>query len=117
MPVHPTDGWPESSSQDAPDLGLIAAEGEEGVAQIVEAVGEIAEARGVTYPQIALAWLRVQPVVSSVIIGVRTLAQLEDNLGAANLELTPAELAKLDAASTLPEMYPYRFLENYQRTL
>jgi aryl-alcohol dehydrogenase-like predicted oxidoreductase len=85
--------------------------------QIVEAVGEIAEARGVTYPQIALAWLRAQPAVCSVIIGVRTLAHLEDNLGAVELELTPDELARLDTASAMPELYPYRFLENYQRTL
>jgi aryl-alcohol dehydrogenase-like predicted oxidoreductase len=85
--------------------------------QIVEAVGEIAEARNVSYAQVALAWLQAQPAVSSVIIGVRTMAHLEDNLGAVELELTPDELAGLDSASAMPELYPYRFLENYQRRL
>jgi aryl-alcohol dehydrogenase-like predicted oxidoreductase len=85
--------------------------------QIVEAVGEIVEARNVSYSQVALAWLRVQPAVTSVIIGVRTMAHLVDNLGALEIELTPDELARLDRASALPELYPYRFLENYQRTL
>ena len=80
---------------------------------IVDAVGEIAEARGATYSQIAVAWTRAQPTIASVIVGVRTMAQLEDNLGAAELNLTVDELAKLDQASALPEMYPYRFQRDY----
>jgi aryl-alcohol dehydrogenase-like predicted oxidoreductase len=75
------------------------------------------EARIVPYSQVALAWLRVQPAVSSVIIGVRTMAHLEDNLGALEIDLTADELARLDAASALPKLYPYRFRENYQRAL
>lgn len=80
---------------------------------IIDAVGEIAEARGATTSQIALAWVRTQPAVSSVIIGVRTLSQLEDNLQAAGIDLTAAELAQLDQVSRMPELYPYRFLQNY----
>ena len=80
---------------------------------IIDIVGEIAEARGATYSQVALAWARVQPAVSSVIIGVRTMAQLDDNLGATDFDLTGEELAKLDKVSALPELYPYRFIENY----
>ena len=80
---------------------------------IIETVGDIAEAHGATYAQIALAWLRAQPTVSSVIIGARTTAQLEDNLAAATIDLTPTELVKLDMVSGMPELYPYRFLENY----
>jgi aryl-alcohol dehydrogenase-like predicted oxidoreductase len=45
------------------------------------------------------------------------MAQLEDNLGAAALDLTAEELARLNAISTLPELYPYRFQENYVRQL
>jgi aryl-alcohol dehydrogenase-like predicted oxidoreductase len=52
-----------------------------------------------------------------VIIGARTMKQLDDNLAAANIELTGQELAKLDVASALPELYPYRFLDNYSRRL
>lgn len=81
--------------------------------RILEAVDAIASARGATHAQIALAWLRAQDVVSSVILGVRTLEQLEENLGAAAIDLTADELDRLDAASALPELYPYRFIEDY----
>lgn len=81
--------------------------------RIVEAVDEIAASRGATHAQIALAWLRHQPAVSSVILGVRTPEQLEDNLGAAGLELAPEELERLGEASRLPERYPYRMIDLY----
>jgi aryl-alcohol dehydrogenase-like predicted oxidoreductase len=80
---------------------------------IIDAVGAIAEARGITYSQVALAWVRAQPMTSSVIIGVRTLDQLADNLAAATLELTPNELIALNQASALPELYPYRMIDVY----
>ncbi len=82
---------------------------------IIDAVGEIAEAREVSYAQVALAWLWVQPAVSSVIIGARTMDQLVDNLGAADLTLTEAELSALDKASRMPDLYPYRMIANYGR--
>ena len=78
---------------------------------IIEAASRIAETRKATIAQIALAWLRAQPAVSSVILGVRTMAQLEDNLGAAEVALSADELGTLNAVSALPELYPYRFLE------
>lgn len=81
--------------------------------RIVSAVEQIAGERGVTVPQVALAWLRAQPFVSSVLIGARTLAQFEDNMGAAELDLTADELHTLDSASALPEMYPYRMMQAY----
>lgn len=83
---------------------------------IIDAVGAIAEERGVSYAQIALAWLRAQPNVSSVIIGARTLEQFEDNIAAAELSLTNAELARLRTASRLPDLYPYRMMEAYGMT-
>ena len=45
------------------------------------------------------------------------MAQLEDNLGAAELDLTAEELTRLDAVSALPELYPYRLLDDYVRQL
>lgn len=81
--------------------------------RIIEAVGQAAEAHDATYPQIALAWLRAQPVVSSVIIGARTLEQFEDNMGAVEIDLTAEELEALNTASALPEMYPYRMMQEY----
>ncbi|MEL7362111.1 MAG: aldo/keto reductase, partial [Bacteroidota bacterium] len=84
----------------------------------LDAVGEVAEARGASYAQVALAWLRAKPWVASVILGARTMAQLDDNLGAAVLNLTPDEVAALDTASALPELYPYVMIDTYgQRTL
>ncbi len=81
--------------------------------RIVDVVDAIARERGATHSQIALAWVRAQPTVSSVIIGVRTMQQLQDNLGAAELNLTEDELARLDAVSRLPELYPYRMIQDY----
>ncbi len=83
--------------------------------RIIDAVGEIAEARGKTYAQVALAWLRAQPAVPSIIIGVRTPEQLEDNLGSVDWELSEEELKKLDEVSAIEEGYPYRMIRVYAR--
>jgi aryl-alcohol dehydrogenase-like predicted oxidoreductase len=75
---------------------------------VIDAVGSVASSRGVTMAQVALAWLADRPIVSSVIIGARTVEQLQDNLGAAGLHLSPDETAQLDAASDpAPADYPY----------
>ena len=75
---------------------------------VIGAVEDIAKARGASMAQVALAWVAVQPAVTSVILGARTQAQLADNLGAATLALSDAELARLSEVSK-PEMadYPY----------
>ena len=84
---------------------------------VVDAVRAVAEARGVSMPQVALAWLHDRPAVSSVILGARTTEQLADNLGAVGLHLTPAETAALDAASDpQPPDYPYGPLGQDQRS-
>ncbi len=74
---------------------------------IVEALVEIAEARGCSAAQVALAWLLGRPGVTSLVIGARTEAQLADNLGAASVSLSAEERAKLDAVSAPPLLYPY----------
>ncbi|MGN6598302.1 MAG: aldo/keto reductase [Actinomycetes bacterium] len=75
---------------------------------VVDAVRSVAEGRGVSMAQVALAWLADRPAVTSVILGARTVSQLQDNLGAAGLHLSPEETAALDAASD-PQAadYPY----------
>jgi aryl-alcohol dehydrogenase-like predicted oxidoreductase len=80
---------------------------------IIDGVGEIAEARGKTYPQVALAWLLAQPGVASPIIGVRTPEQLEDNLGAVGWAFTADELAHLNAVSAIEVAYPYRMIRQH----
>ncbi|TDW94474.1 aryl-alcohol dehydrogenase-like predicted oxidoreductase [Kribbella pratensis] len=78
------------------------------VRDVVDAVREIAEARGISMAQVALAWLVDRPAITSVILGARTLEQLDDNLAAADLHLTPEETAKLDEASDPGAAdYPY----------
>ncbi|WP_092863372.1 aldo/keto reductase [Quadrisphaera sp. DSM 44207] len=75
---------------------------------VIDAVRSIADARGVPMSQVALAWLVDRPSVTSVILGARTLEQLQDNLGAAGLHLGAEETAALDAASDpAPADYPY----------
>lgn len=77
---------------------------------IIDTVGEIAKSHGASHSQIALAWLRARPIVTSAIMGVRTMEQLEDNLGAAEISLGKDELDTLSTVSTMPELYPYRFI-------
>ena len=72
----------------------------------VAAMREIGDARGVSVARVALAWLLAKPAVMSIIIGAKTVEQLDDNLAAADLTLTPEEIATLDAASALPSEYP-----------
>ncbi|WP_042301259.1 aldo/keto reductase [Paraburkholderia kururiensis] len=74
---------------------------------IVDALVDIAGARGVSAAQVALAWLLGRPAVASVIIGGRNEAQLRDNLGAAHLKLTAEERERLDKVSQPPLLYPY----------
>ena len=73
---------------------------------VIDAMRPIAEAKGISVAQVALAWLLHQPVVSSVILGAKRPEQLADNLAAADVELGAAELAALDEASKLPAEYP-----------
>jgi len=84
---------------------------------VVDAVRSISDARGTGMAQVALAWLADRPAVTSVILGARTIGQLQDNLGAAGLQLTPAETELLDTASDPdPADYPYGGPGNEQRS-
>ena len=76
--------------------------------RVIEAVQKVAEDRGSSMAEVALAWVTGRPAVSSTILGARTTDQLQANLRAAGLRLTPEETAVLDAASDPdPVDYPY----------
>ncbi|HEY3812351.1 MAG TPA: aldo/keto reductase [Caulobacteraceae bacterium] len=77
----------------------------------VAAMREIGDKRGVSVARVALAWVLSRPFVMSVIIGARTLDQLNDNLAAVDLTLDAEELAKLDTVSALPSEYPGWMIE------
>jgi len=79
---------------------------------IVDALVAVSEEVQRSPSQVALAWLLARPAVSSVIFGARTVSQLEDNLGAADLALPAQAIARLDAASATPLGYPYDFMKN-----
>ena len=72
----------------------------------IDAMRPMAQARGVSVAQIALAWLLHQPQVTSVIIGAKRTEQLADNLAATQVALSPHELRALDDVSQLPAEYP-----------
>jgi aryl-alcohol dehydrogenase-like predicted oxidoreductase len=75
---------------------------------VIDAVRQVAEERGVSMSQVALAWVADRPSVSSVILGARTVEQLADNLGAAGLHLPEPETALLTQASApITADYPY----------
>jgi aryl-alcohol dehydrogenase-like predicted oxidoreductase len=80
---------------------------EEKLYDTIETLVEVAEARGVSAAQVALAWLLARPGITSVIVGARTEEQLTDNLAAATLELTPEEHARLEKVSRPPLLYPF----------
>src|SRR4051812_4434490 len=73
---------------------------------ILDVLGPIATAHGVTVPQIALAWILANDAVTSVIIGARKLSQLEDNLKAIDVTLTADDMKALDEVSKLTPEYP-----------
>ncbi|GAA2333666.1 aldo/keto reductase [Dactylosporangium salmoneum] len=76
--------------------------------RVLDAVRRVAEGRGVSMSQVALAWVAARPAVTSVILGARTVEQLDDNLAAADLRLSGEETGLLTEVSA-PVMgdYPY----------
>jgi len=77
----------------------------------IDVMRDIARGKGVSVAQIALAWLLHQKAVTTVIIGAKRLEQLEDNVAATRVALSPDELAALDKVSALPSEYPGWMLE------
>ncbi len=83
--------------------------------RIIDALMEISQSRGKTPAQVALNWLLQQPGVTAPIMGARTPAQLEDNLGSVGWALSADELDRLEAASHIPLPSPYNFIARYTR--
>jgi aryl-alcohol dehydrogenase-like predicted oxidoreductase len=79
----------------------------DGLYDIIEVLVKLAEQRGVSAAQVALAYTLAKPAVTSLVIGARTDEQLADNLAAADLTLSDDERSQLDAASAPPLLYPY----------
>jgi aryl-alcohol dehydrogenase-like predicted oxidoreductase len=90
-----------ATSKDGPQVD------DEYLFRVVEALDEVAQETEKTVPQIALNWLLQRPTVANVIIGARNEEQLRQNLGAVGWNLTPEQVARLDAASAVTPIYPY----------
>jgi len=104
---------------DNPERGMEAWDrrGTEHTWNVVDAVQRVAEGRGVSMAEVALAWVTDRPGVTSTILGARTVEQLDTNLKAAGLHLTEAEAAVLDQASDPHAAdYPYGELGIGQRS-
>jgi aryl-alcohol dehydrogenase-like predicted oxidoreductase len=78
---------------------------------LVDLLRSIGAAHRASPAQVAIAWLLTRPAVASVLVGASSVHQLDDNLGAAALALTPEDLAKLDAATKPAALYPNWFTE------
>lgn len=78
------------------------------------AVKAVAAEAGTSASAVSLAWLLGRPQVTSAIFGARTLSQLEDNVKAAELALSPEQTKRLDEASALEFGYPYEFMRSVQ---
>lgn len=73
---------------------------------IIDVMAEIGQQHSVSVATVALNWVIKQPGVCSTIIGAKTLEQLNDNLSAVNLKLTPEDLQQLNEVSALTPEYP-----------
>ncbi|MGI9658029.1 MAG: aldo/keto reductase, partial [Gaiellaceae bacterium] len=101
---------PEGSRFENPEVGEIwekfrFTEGNPGIHRdehfdVLDVVEALAEEKAATPAQVALAWVARQPAVASVIIGPRTVEQLDDNLGAGAVEITDEDCARLDAVAS-----------------
>src|SRR6202789_3172067 len=94
---------PEGSRRSEFDFPIVD---KERVWKILDVMAPIARAHNCSPARIALAWLLTKPFVTSIIIGAKRPDQLQDNIAAVDLKLTPDEIQQLDEVSALPPEYP-----------
>jgi aryl-alcohol dehydrogenase-like predicted oxidoreductase len=82
---------------------------------VTDAVLAVAQEVDRSPAQVALRWLLQRPAVTAPIVGARTLAQLDDNLGASGWSLDDKHMERLTAAGDRPLPYPHGYLTNSPR--
>jgi aryl-alcohol dehydrogenase-like predicted oxidoreductase len=82
---------------------------------IVDVLKDVAKQKNVSAAQVAIAWLLTRATVSSIVIGGRSLEQIENNIKASEVVLTEAELQRLNEVSKLPLLYPYWHQANFAK--
>lgn len=91
----------ERASTDGAFADLLYAPAEQASNQaIIDAVGQVARAHGVSRAQIALAWLRHQPVVTAPLVGARSVEQIDEAVASLQIRLGDDELNSLQAPYT-----------------
>ena len=96
------EGWGERGSEYATDRTW----------NVIDALLAVAEEVSKTPAQVALNWMLTRPGITSPILGVRTMAHLEDNLGATGWALSAKQMDRLNHASDLARPYPYHMFNN-----
>ncbi|MGB7755371.1 MAG: aldo/keto reductase [Salinisphaera sp.] len=91
-----SEGWQEPPISD-----------EKRLFDIIETMVKVGDAHGVSAAQVALSWILTRPGVTTAVIGARKEHQLDDNLAAANLELSDDEIAAIEKVSRPVLLYPY----------
>lgn len=102
----------ESVKTDKPGRGVFVTRAfTEEAFRVLDVLTGVAQEAGTTVARAALAWIIQRPGVASTIIGARTMEQLEDNLGALDVTLSPEQIKKLDDVSRPNLNFPHEFLE------
>jgi aryl-alcohol dehydrogenase-like predicted oxidoreductase len=109
---HPLPKESRLQSQTVIDKGPLVSD--EHLYRVVDALDAVAAETGKTVPQIALNWLLQRPSISTLVIGARNEEQLRQNLAAVGWQLTPEQIAGLDAASEVQLPYPYWHQRGYE---
>lgn len=94
-----TRAWDEATERSQTDAygKTLYGQGVNADRAIIEAVADVAQARGVTRAQVALAWVLAKPIVTAPIVGASRAAHLEDAIAALELKLSADEIARLEA--------------------
>ena len=101
--VEDAGGGPADRKRIAAGNGFLTARG----LDIAEVVKEVAAEIGTTPSRVALAWTLLNPAVTAPVIGARSLAQLEDNLGALAVQITAPQRRRLDEAGAIEPGFPH----------
>jgi aryl-alcohol dehydrogenase-like predicted oxidoreductase len=104
--------WEEAKQ---PWLGNWETSVDERTWSVTDTVLAVAEEAGHSPAQVALRWLLQRPAVAAPIIGARTLAQMDDNLGACGWSLDDKHIERLTTAGDRPLPYPFGYLTNSPR--
>ncbi|MCP3730799.1 aldo/keto reductase [Sphingomonas sp. MG17] len=85
--------------------------------RLLDVIRGIADSHGVSFAQVALAWLLSRDQVSSITLGATKLHQLDDNLAAVNLKLSEEEIAAMEAVSQLRRGFPGFFIDRIDQPI